>query len=170
MRTGGDFSLFGINHLAVHVFHGHNYRGNVFIQRISRFGFAVFERHNVAQYLNRFADVGNGLRAQVGNIQRKQGIKLFVGLNRLLDVGILNQLIGKFSRIHRIKRVLIFELGRQQGQKGVHVRREGLAAGIAASRIALGIAGKSADICCHFSILLCLYSDIEGRFSVPCRF
>ena len=108
MGSGNDFALFGIDDVAIQVFHHNNSAFNVFIQRVGRFGMSVFQRHYITQNLSNFTDIRNGLRSQVGHVKIKQGFQFRVGLNGLLNAGILYQLVGEFRRIHRVKRILIF--------------------------------------------------------------
>ena len=110
MSSRSNLSLFGINDIAVHVLDDNRRTDNILIQGIGGFRLAAFKRHDVAEHLRDLADIGHGLCAEIGNIHTQKAVQLLVGLNGLFNAGILNQLIGKFGRIHRIKRILILQL------------------------------------------------------------
>ena len=110
MSSRSNLALFGIDDIAVHVLDDNRRADNVLIQGVGGFRLAAFKRHDIAEHLRDLAYVGHGLSTKIGNIHTQKAVQLFVGLNGLFNAGILNQLIGKFGRIHRIKRILIFQL------------------------------------------------------------
>ena len=70
------------------------------------------------------ADEAQCLRRLRGLLHRDQGRQVFVGLELLLDAGELHQLLGELVGVERIERVLVLQLGRQQGQEALEVSGE----------------------------------------------
>ena len=75
MSSGSNFSLFGINDIAVHVLNNNRRTDNIFIQRVGCFGFSAFERHDVVG-AGPLLPVGPERRHELGR-RAREGVFLF---------------------------------------------------------------------------------------------
>ena len=67
------------------------------------------------------AEADGGCRVQ---LQGEKVIELLVGVDLLFNAGESDQLLGKLCRVHRVQRILVLQLRRQQGQELVKVRAQ----------------------------------------------
>ncbi len=88
---------------------------------IGDLGAAAGQRDAVAGGFDAVADIADRAVEAAGRLGRDQLVEPGVGAGLLFDLGEHRQLIGHLGRVHRIGRVLVLQLGREQGQKFLEV-------------------------------------------------
>src|SRR5262249_26874679 len=87
-------------------------------------GFAVGQRCGLAVDRNRCTHKCERGRRLRGLLDRDERGELIVLLHLLLDLRELDELGGELVGVERVKRILVLELGRQQGEEGREVARD----------------------------------------------